>query len=938
MEKTLFYLLKLSIPDRVNLSYYVTIVNRNFWIRGVFDKVSYVKKMKKFCFIVSTVVLLTSQFSGELVLAAQETTFDEIQHTRESSTEESTIAIDSESVKQSDPTTIPNLSDVQESATEKTEEVLEKSKEKENQISNNQPVNDNQNLNQRDINSITEVLTSDSKRFLAILNTKGATEKTLFSRIIEQSNLTDKPSQNGSHKFYRNSLPYEESSIWRSKPWKPAAEDFNTTSDYQFFKKYISRFDSEGEYKQSLTIGNTSYHLNGKLTGTAIENLDSRDVELVDLLSDLTVANDDEGMRFLGKRSEKSFDNLLINQGLSKSYEVGKFSIVGKDALQYQFKGKIKDEKQYSQSIDIDIGSLILTNLNLQLTTPNYVVSLEEGATNYDHDSLSDTPIFVDGLEKLCESGQLSIANLVAKKMIPAKPSQLIEEHSTTLSKVGNEHILDNYLTATYKNKTWGQGKYLKTVLLKFELRDAVSQQPSFSIDQTGSENLILLADSKYKEDINKIVELKNEMNFISLKESSDVFKTYLESHLQHPNEHYEAPAVEGDLIGIQQEISCVSTPIRKEAFSEVTNIFLEKNSPDQLKLHKSDGLTKEPIVIYKTQKTVGSHAGEVVLEKVRLSMQKGKSVADFRVNETDESIEIIPLSDRMKNLKADEKLELTYHLSVTTGDRKIISTAGKVVTPDTEKVTARRDLSFYKEGDLRQIKVKYVYEDSNDQTQLPKEVIESSVNMPSNGEKELILPIDLSDKHYQYSGNSLDKPIANQQLVIPFSEQEQTVYIRYYGETWIESIENDLYFKGKIGIAKQDVVNRGSHPMAIKIKSTDLENKWQLIGEASEFKALGTSVPREALDLSIDGESISQGGAIVHNKDKGDESSETNITIGSNTATAFNKKALLAIAKNNYKWAQLDRNYQASIIWKLKQNQRDYQIFDRALPKKVVR
>ncbi|WEG73590.1 lectin-like domain-containing protein [Vagococcus intermedius] len=211
-------------------------------------------------------------------------------------------------------------------------------------------------------------------------------------------------------------------------------------------------------------------------------------------------------------------------------------------------------------------------------------------------------------------------------------------------------------------------------------------------------------------------------------------------------------------------------------------------------------------------------------------------------------------------------------------------------------------------------ITIQYVYDKTNDQELLPN--MSSQTFTPEEGQTELKVTTNLTGKHFSYRGNSLKDQAVNEEdeLVIPFTEKEQTVYIRYDGQTWLESVKGDLAFKGKLQPAKQVLAPQDSQ-IDLVVKSTAYQPNWQLIAKVSEFKG-PTLLPSKGLVLLVNGKEIRQEATPILSEYL--MSQEEHFVIGETQTKENNQllKSELLVAPHSYRWAKKLLNYDTTITW----------------------
>ncbi|WEG73089.1 hypothetical protein [Vagococcus intermedius] len=246
-------------------------------------------------------------------------------------------------------------------------------------------------------------------------------------------------------------------------------------------------------------------------------------------------------------------------------------------------------------------------------------------------------------------------------------------------------------------------------------------------------------------------------------------------------------------------------------------------------------------------------------------------------------------------------------------------------------------------------ITVKYVYTDSN-KTLLPKSesglanVTKKYTIKDANQDGTLkIDPTNLSKKRFDFKGSfNGDNLISNKEeaINIPFESNNQTIYLKYKGQSWVDSLKNDFSFHGKMLAEKQLLINQGDKPVQLTVKSTDLHPEWSLRAKIDNFKEPNShqTITQDNLALRIDKKILTQDGVIVHRTPVDNQLQEITLTFGDRDTptTLNNKKADVAVGKNSYRWIKPTKDYTATITWEVNDSNQSFQEYQTALPLKV--
>lgn len=218
---------------------------------------------------------------------------------------------------------------------------------------------------------------------------------------------------------------------------------------------------------------------------------------------------------------------------------------------------------------------------------------------------------------------------------------------------------------------------------------------------------------------------------------------------------------------------------------------------------------------------------------------------------------------------------------------------------------------------EMAPITVKHVYLE-NKETAIRTTTVKDQV-LVFNGEadKVIVKATQLESEHFYFQQMTLDQQVlgsqTSQQLL--FTDKPQTLYIQYTGESWIDKISNQLFFKGKKMMAPQTLSPQGKTSIEISIKSTAYQPRWVLTAKGNPFMVVKNK-QKIPMTLLIADQNISQATAVIH------EGSDLAIklTIGQRKMIANNnhKIAQLLVGENSHDWAKHDVTYRSDIIWQL--------------------
>lgn len=141
--------------------------------------------------------------------------------------------------------------------------------------------------------------------------------------------------------------------------------------------------------------------------------------------------------------------------------------------------------------------------------------------------------------------------------------------------------------------------------------------------------------------------------------------------------------------------------------------------------------------------------------------------------------------------------------------------------------------ISFGTEQKIYQpIKIKYVYANNHSKS-LPKTKEVTLVKTPADKNDMAIIEVDKSAKGYDYQGNSLNLPVNDkQELIVPFTDKEQTVSISYSGQLNLLSVPATIDFGSNHVLGQiEDKIKPVEVYGCVSIEDTrsDEEKNWQL-------------------------------------------------------------------------------------------------------------